>query len=67
MNELSKVLKAEIIQMPLLLESCIKKYITENQFMVYINPTEFSEHARTFKIIKTKKKDKRNLKPQIAT
>jgi len=31
LNELSKVLKAEIIQMPLLLESCIKKYITENQ------------------------------------
>ena len=59
MNELSKVLKIEIIQMPALLESCIKKYCTDNNFRVYIKPTDFSEHAKTFKIVKTKRKDEK--------
>jgi len=46
----------EVIQMPSLLESCVRKYIIENQFRVYIKPTDFSEYARTFKVIKTKKR-----------
>ena len=56
MNELSKVLKIEIIQMPALLESCMEKYFIEHNFRVYIKPTDFSEYAMTFKVIKTKKK-----------
>ena len=59
MNELSKVLKAEIIQMPALLESCMEKYCEDNNFRVYIKPTDFSEHAKTFKIVKTKRKDEK--------
>ncbi len=60
MNELSKVLKTEIIQMPALLESCMEKYFIEHNFRVYIKPTDFSEHAMTFEIIKTSKKRQRN-------
>ena len=50
------VLMNEVVQMPSLLESCVRKYITENQFRIYIKPTDFSEYARTFKVIKTKKR-----------
>jgi len=53
------VLMNEVVQMPSLLESCVRKYITENQFRIYIKPTDFSEYAKTFKIVKTKRKDER--------
>jgi len=53
------VLMNEVVQMPSLLESCVRKYITENQFRIYIKPTDFSDHAKTFKMVKTKRKDER--------
>ena len=58
MNDIymAMALKSELNQLPGLFESCIKKYCEENNFRVYIKPTDFSEYARTFKVIKTKKR-----------
>ena len=53
---MAMALRADTIQFLGLFESCIKKYCEENHFRVYINPTDFSEYARTFKVIKTKKR-----------
>ena len=55
---LSMALQAEVLQLPQMLEACIEKYIAENRFRVYLRDTDFSEHARTFKIIKTRRKVK---------
>ena len=49
----------EVVQVPSLLESCIRKYCEENNFRVYIKPTDFSKHAMTFKIVKTKRRGNR--------
>ena len=58
--DMAMALRADTIQFSGLFESCIKKYCDENNFRVYIKPTDFSEYAKTFKVIKTKKrKDKR--------
>ena len=56
MNDIymAMALKSELNQLPGLFESCIKKYCEENNFRVYIKPTDFSEHAKTFKVVKTK-------------
>jgi len=51
---LSMTLQTEVFQLPQMLKACIEKYITENRFRVYIRSTEFSEYARTFKVIKTR-------------
>ena len=56
--DLFMTLKAEVLQLPQMLEACIEKYIAENRFRVYLRDTDFSEHARTFKIIKTRRKVK---------
>ena len=55
---LSMTLQTEVLQLPKMLKACIEKYITENGLRVYLRDTEFSEHARTFKIIKTRRKRK---------
>jgi len=56
---LAMILKTELIQAPALLRSCMEKYFRDNEFRVYIKDTEFSEWARTFKVVKTKKRSKR--------
>ena len=53
---LAAALRNDVYQLPQMLEACVEKYMTENGFRVYIKPTEFSEHAKTFKVIKTKKR-----------
>jgi len=52
-------LQTELIQASGLFESCMQKYFRDNEFRVYIKPTEFSEYAKTFKVIKPQKRRKR--------
>ena len=63
-DEISLALVQEQKILPALLEACILKYIQESRFRCYIRPAKINGYplgycgAKTFKIIKTKKRGK---------